>query len=791
MKNLSQKIKDNIFGSFEKGIPLTNPKKTQYQTGVGDYPEGTIKEWKGGKYMKRSGKWYPYHEKTGEVGQQAADIDEQKEFGGEQEYSEKQLASHASQTDSETLKNFINKPVEEGEEEDVNMLKMKEAAKKELAKRGEFSTTSTGGHSDNYKRVNSYSDGDYDLRAPSEHPAGDYVSINHHPNFGSSYTHYKEGKEVYSEGGFKDRNEAEAKAKEYLDTTEGGKNLDFYKERDMKNRISSHKKESKTSQGSIQASVNELPYSEEDKKKILDHVNNNISKLGGGVHQDSLILNAIKEVNPSLTSEQPKEELKEKEVEPKEEKVELKEKMEEKLVKSFGSDFFNTEQFKNLSDSEQEDIRLFFIGTDIVQSQGKEFLGTMGDYVVDNIITPDEANELNEFISDASENPEFIFSYGERGISSVIGIVSKLLNADKYLNEEDEGILTELNSGMDRIYEGMSTTESAFTTYNEKKTEKTPATENVQEPSEPPSEPPTESIEGEEGGEEDRKFEEPVYSKDEWLELETIMDDFGDSYIDLEEDEETGGPPLLWDSYDHEYLENPTSESVTDHILDKVASEGWDEKTEKFFDSLQFMKMDEVTGETIGWNDSFSEFTKKNFPGIYEKLKEIVKEKYGKSLTDYKSKKKQKSFLDRFLRSKKYKNLDDSQKEKVKLFSEGVDHIRYNRFHFNKFLSNNVDNKNVTRDEAETIMNFFVDVNQNPYRFLLSYGGLELEKVSAIVNKLNNLGTYSSEDEKKTISEMNDSLNKISENLQTVEDMEMTELKTSKSSKEKVEKFKE
>lgn len=45
----------NILDSFQKG---------SYVVGVGDFPEGTIREWKGKKYIKQGKKWVPYKETT-------------------------------------------------------------------------------------------------------------------------------------------------------------------------------------------------------------------------------------------------------------------------------------------------------------------------------------------------------------------------------------------------------------------------------------------------------------------------------------------------------------------------------------------------------------------------------------------------------------------------------------------------------------------------------------------------------------------------------------------------------
>lgn len=51
----NQNVVKNIEASFEKG-------KTQYIPGVGDYPEGTIKEWSGKKFIKQGKKWLPHSE---------------------------------------------------------------------------------------------------------------------------------------------------------------------------------------------------------------------------------------------------------------------------------------------------------------------------------------------------------------------------------------------------------------------------------------------------------------------------------------------------------------------------------------------------------------------------------------------------------------------------------------------------------------------------------------------------------------------------------------------------------
>lgn len=56
--NKQKEIVKGISESFEKA-----QKKTQYISGVGDYPEGTIKDWKGGKVIKQGKKWVPYKEK--------------------------------------------------------------------------------------------------------------------------------------------------------------------------------------------------------------------------------------------------------------------------------------------------------------------------------------------------------------------------------------------------------------------------------------------------------------------------------------------------------------------------------------------------------------------------------------------------------------------------------------------------------------------------------------------------------------------------------------------------------
>jgi len=84
-------------------------------------PEGTIRDWKGGKYIKRAGEWKEYKE-----GVRAKKEDKKEEKKDEKKDANKP-ESYTKETSTEDLKKFTEKP--EADE------KLKEVAKKELENR--------------------------------------------------------------------------------------------------------------------------------------------------------------------------------------------------------------------------------------------------------------------------------------------------------------------------------------------------------------------------------------------------------------------------------------------------------------------------------------------------------------------------------------------------------------------------------------------------------------------------------------------------------------------------------